>query len=67
MASDWSWTNSLCIGQKFDWPLEAGMVFALEPKMFLPEYGLVGIENTYQMTETGLSLITTAPDDFQVL
>jgi Xaa-Pro dipeptidase len=55
------------IGQKFDWPLEAGMVFALEPKMFLPEYGLVGIENTYQMTETGLTLITTAPDDFQIL
>lgn len=55
------------IGQKFNWPLEAGMVFALEPKMFLPEYGMVGIENTYQMTETGLHLITTAPDEFQIL
>jgi Xaa-Pro dipeptidase len=55
------------IGQKFDWPLEPGMVFALEPKLFLPNYGLVGIENTYQMTETGLNLITTASDDFQVL
>jgi Xaa-Pro dipeptidase len=55
------------IGQKFNWPLEPGMVLALEPKLFLPEYGLVGIENTYQMTEAGLSLITTAPDDFQIL
>jgi Xaa-Pro dipeptidase len=55
------------IGQKFNWPLEAGMVLAVEPKMFLPDYGLVGIENTYQMTATGLNLITTAPDDFQII
>jgi Xaa-Pro dipeptidase len=55
------------IGQKFDWPLEAGMVFALEPKMVLPEFGLVGIENTYQMTETGLIPITTAPENFQIV
>ncbi|MBI4768070.1 MAG: aminopeptidase P family protein [Deltaproteobacteria bacterium] len=55
------------IGQKFDWPLETGMVFALEPKMVLLEQGLVGIENTYQMTEQGLIPITTAPEDFQVL
>ncbi len=55
------------IGQKFDWPLEPGMVFALEPKMVLPDYGLVGIENTYQMTEAGIIPITTAPENFQVL
>jgi Xaa-Pro dipeptidase len=55
------------IGKKFNWPLEAGMVFALEPKILLPEYGLVGIENTYLMTDTGLKLLTTAPEDFQVL
>jgi Xaa-Pro dipeptidase len=55
------------IGQKFDWPLETGMVFALEPKMVLPEHGLVGIENTYQMTEQGIIPITTAPENFQVL
>ncbi len=55
------------IGQKFDWPLETGMTLALEPKMVLPEYGLVGLENTYQMTETGLKPITTAPENFQIL
>jgi Xaa-Pro dipeptidase len=55
------------IGQKFDWPLEPGMVFALEPKMILPEFGLVGIENTFQMTEQGIIPITTAPEEFQVL
>jgi Xaa-Pro dipeptidase len=55
------------IGQKFDWPLEPGMVFALEPKMVLPEHGLVGIENTYQMTEHGVIPITTAPENFHIL
>jgi Xaa-Pro dipeptidase len=55
------------IGQKFNWPLEPGMVFALEPKIFLTGHGMVGLENTYQMTEYGLSLLTIAPDDFQIV
>ena len=55
------------IGQKFDWPLEAGMVLALEPKIMLPEHGLVGLENTYQLTPEGLSALTTSPENFQVL
>jgi Xaa-Pro aminopeptidase len=55
------------IGQKFDWPLEIGMVIALEPKIILPAYGLVGIENTYEMTETGLKPITSGPDDFRII
>lgn len=54
-------------GKNFNWPLEVGMVFALEPKIILPEYGLVGIENTYLMTKTGLKPITTAPEDFRVI
>ena len=55
------------IGQKFNWPLEPGMVLALEPKIFLDGHGLIGLENTYQMTESGLNLLTTAPDDFQII
>jgi Xaa-Pro aminopeptidase len=55
------------IGQKFDWPLEAGMVLALEPKIMLPEHGLIGLENTYQITPEGLSALTTSPEDFQVI
>jgi Xaa-Pro dipeptidase len=55
------------IGQKFDWPLEPGMVFALEPKIVLPKFGLIGIENTFLMTEQGIIALTTAPEDFQVL
>jgi Xaa-Pro dipeptidase len=55
------------VGPKFDWPLEAGMVLALEPKMILPEFGMVGIENTFHITENGLELLTTGGEAFQVL
>lgn len=30
-------------------PIENSMVIAVEPKIFLPNYGVVGIENTYEM------------------
>jgi Xaa-Pro dipeptidase len=55
------------IGQKFDWSLEPGMTLALEPKMVLPDYGLVGIENTFEVTETGLRPLTNAPEEFHIL
>lgn len=34
--------------------LEEGMVFALEPKLIFPGVGVVGIENTFLVTDTGL-------------
>jgi Xaa-Pro aminopeptidase len=34
--------------------LEAGMVIALEPKVVLPEKGVMGVENTHVVTESGL-------------
>jgi len=37
----------------FDLPLEEGMVMAVEPKRGVPGVGLVGIENTYLVTENG--------------
>jgi len=37
----------------FDEPLELGMVLALEPKMGIPDVGMVGVENTFEVTETG--------------
>jgi Xaa-Pro dipeptidase len=55
------------IGQKYNWPLEPGMVLAFEPKIFLSGHGLVGLENTYHMTESGLERLTTAPDDYQII
>src|SRR5436309_6571093 len=39
------------IAPKFETPLEAGVVLAVEPKVFYPGLGGVGIENTYAITE----------------
>ena len=55
------------LAPKFDWPLLENMVFAFEPKVILPEVGLIGIENTFLLTQQGLESLTTAPETFQVL
>jgi Xaa-Pro aminopeptidase len=47
--------------------LEAGMVFALEPKFVLPGVGAVGIENTWVVTAGGVDRLTQAPDVFTVV
>ena len=52
---------------KFNWPLLENMIIAFEPKVILPGVGLIGIENTFLLTEQGLEPLTTAPEDFQVL
>ncbi len=46
----------LAKGQKLI--LEKGMVIALEPKLIFPGKGVVGIENTHVMTESGLEQLT---------
>ncbi len=46
----------------FDFPLEAGMTIAVEPKMFFPGRGGVGIENTYLITEDGFEKLTVFPE-----
>lgn len=43
--------------------LEEGMVFALEPKIVLPEIGPVGTENSWIVTNNGLEKITLCPDE----
>lgn len=48
-------------------PLEAGMLIALEPKVILPGQGVVGIENTLLVTETGLESLTIYPDTITVV
>ncbi len=48
-------------GQQME--LAAGMVIALEPKLVIPGTGVVGVENTHVMTETGLQRITHYPDE----
>ncbi|MFC5406899.1 M24 family metallopeptidase [Cohnella soli] len=43
-------------------PLEAGMTIAVEPKFTFPGVGVVGIENTYVITETGCRALTVSPE-----
>jgi Xaa-Pro aminopeptidase len=51
------------IAPKFDAPLEAGVVLAVEPKIFYPELGGVGVENTYVITERGCERLTPCPQE----
>jgi Xaa-Pro aminopeptidase len=46
------------ITKGFDLPLEAGMVLAIEPKIGLPGIGMVGTENTFEVTPQGGLSIT---------
>lgn len=47
--------------------LQAGMVLALEPKLIYPNRGAVGLEDTYVLTEQGLSPLTiSSPQIFVV-
>lgn len=43
--------------------LAEGMVIALEPKVIMPGKGVVGIENTHVVTETGLRTLNRFPED----
>lgn len=53
------------IAPRFTDPLEAGMALALEPKIALPGVGLVGTENTYEVTAAGGVSLTGAPQPLQ--
>ncbi len=46
------------IASGFREPLEAGMTIALEPKIGIPGTGMVGIENTFEITDRGAESIT---------
>ena len=49
------------IAPKFDEPLEAGVVLAVEPKVFYPGLGGVGVENTYVLTDNRCERLTKCP------
>ncbi len=51
------------LAQGHDYPLEEGMVFALEPKIVFPGEGSVGIENTVVVTEEGYEILTPLPEE----
>jgi Xaa-Pro dipeptidase len=49
------------IGPRFPYPLAADMVIAFEPKFFLPDIGMVGIEDTGCLTPHGVDWLTKNP------
>ncbi len=42
----------------FDLPLEEGMTLAVEPKIGIPGFGMVGVENTFEVTTEGGKSLT---------
>lgn len=50
------------IAQNHDYPVEAGMTFALEPKMVFPGKGAVGIENTFAVGKGEVEKLTPAQE-----
>ncbi|GAA3410924.1 Xaa-Pro peptidase family protein [Paenibacillus hodogayensis] len=46
------------LAKGFRYGLQPGMVIAIEPKFTFPGRGVVGIENTYAITETGFEKLT---------
>jgi len=46
------------LARGFHYPLQPGMVIAIEPKFTFPGRGVVGIENSYAITENGFEKLT---------
>jgi Xaa-Pro dipeptidase len=46
------------VAEGFDLPLEKGMTLAIEPKIGIPGVGMVGTENTFEVTESGGQSLT---------
>jgi Xaa-Pro aminopeptidase len=55
------------VSGKFPHPLKAGMILALEPKYVSPGQGVVGIENTFLVTDRGMEKLNAFPDDIHIL
>jgi len=55
------------IGKDSEHVLEKGMIVALEPKIIFPGEGVVGIENTFLVTEEGLEKLNRFPDEIAIL
>ena len=53
----------LAVGRKDK--LAPGMVLAIGPRVLLPGLGVVGVENTYLVTENGCEVLTTALEDWR--
>ena len=55
------------IAGKVHTPLEANMVIALEPKKGLEGIGLVGVENTFLVTDEGGEKLTAGSDGMTIV
>nr|WP_320012992.1 hypothetical protein [uncultured Desulfobulbus sp.] len=51
------------IAAKIESPLAQDMVIALEPKKALPGIGMIGIENTFRVTEQGGEILTPGSNE----
>jgi Xaa-Pro aminopeptidase len=51
------------LAQGFKVPLQVGQTIAMEPKFVLPGIGVIGIENTFAVSNKGGMKITDMPDD----
>jgi len=55
------------IARKIETPLEKNMVIAVEPKKGLEGVGLVGVENTFLVTERGGEKLTSGSDEITIV
>jgi Xaa-Pro aminopeptidase len=55
------------IARRIDAPLQENMVIAVEPKKGLAGIGLVGVENTFLVTEQGGEKLTPGSDEIAVV
>ncbi len=46
------------LAKGFDLLLEEGMALAVEPKITIPDFGVVGVENTFEVTPEGGKCLT---------
>jgi len=53
------------LAKGFDLPLEEGMTLAIEPKIGIPGFGMVGVENTFEVTNDGGKCLTG--ENFEIM
>ncbi len=50
------------LAKNFKEPLQNSMIIACEPKIALPNFGMIGIENTFELIDNTVKNITSAQD-----
>jgi Xaa-Pro aminopeptidase len=54
-------------GERTDAPLEAGMIFTIEPGAYVPGFGGIRIEDDVLVTRSGVEILTSAPRGLHVI